>query len=328
MTVPDKLPAYKDLPTKGGVDHVSWGLFGDDDQVGMFNLQTPERIVEAARLVRKGSLFPLNWKLEMPAPPLYGRGALRQTISRVGNIAHDDVYDNFFPQSSSQWDALCHVGDGFGTFYNGVKPSDVTGQEGAKAGIEHWARRGLAGRCVLLDFGRYYQQQNGRPIDGGEVYRISVDELEATRKAQNVEIRTGDVLLIRCGWMEWYEQRTDDATRQHISVMANLKTPGIAPGEDMAEYIWDLGVSAVASDAPALEAWPPPMFEGQDSGPGQGFLHFYILGRFGMAIGEMFYLEQLAADCAADGVYEAFFASAPLNKLGGIGSPPNALAIK
>ena len=47
-----------------------------------------------------------------------------------------------------------------------------------------------------------------------------------------------------------------------------------------------------------------------------------------MAIGEMFQLTDLAADCAQDGVYECLFVAAPLNIQGGTGSPPNGLAIK
>jgi hypothetical protein len=47
-----------------------------------------------------------------------------------------------------------------------------------------------------------------------------------------------------------------------------------------------------------------------------------------MPIGEMWWLEDLAADCASDGVYEFMLTSAPLNVPGGVGSPPNALAIK
>jgi hypothetical protein len=47
-----------------------------------------------------------------------------------------------------------------------------------------------------------------------------------------------------------------------------------------------------------------------------------------MPIGEMFQLDALADACAADGSYEFFFTSAPLNKRGGVASPPNALAIK
>ena len=53
-----------------------------------------------------------------------------------------------------------------------------------------------------------------------------------------------------------------------------------------------------------------------------------LIGQFGMALGELWWLADLARDCAADGVYEMFLASAPLNAPGGIGSPANAVAIK
>ena len=78
--------------------------------------------------------------------------------------------------------------------------------------------------------------------------------------------------------------------------------------------------AAVASDSPTFEAYPPDL--------DKGALHETLIGLWGMPIGEMFYLERLADDCEADGVYCFFFTSAPLNKFGGVASPPNALAIK
>ncbi len=57
-------------------------------------------------------------------------------------------------------------------------------------------------------------------------------------------------------------------------------------------------------------------------------LHRVLIGQFGMALGELWHLDDLAADCDQDGVHEFFLASAPLNVPGGIGSPPNALALK
>ena len=59
-----------------------------------------------------------------------------------------------------------------------------------------------------------------------------------------------------------------------------------------------------------------------------GFLHHYLLGRFGIAIGEMFVLDPLAEDCAADRIYEGLLTAAPLNIEGGTGSPANALVLK
>jgi hypothetical protein len=48
----------------------------------------------------------------------------------------------------------------------------------------------------------------------------------------------------------------------------------------------------------------------------------------GMLVGEIFDFEALAADCAADGVYECFFVAPPLPFTGAVGSPLNAYAIK
>jgi hypothetical protein len=47
-----------------------------------------------------------------------------------------------------------------------------------------------------------------------------------------------------------------------------------------------------------------------------------------MNLGEMWWLQDLADDCAADGVWEFMAVSSPLNIPGGVGSPPNAVAIK
>jgi hypothetical protein len=48
----------------------------------------------------------------------------------------------------------------------------------------------------------------------------------------------------------------------------------------------------------------------------------------GLTLGEMFDLESLAADSAADGVWESFFTAPPLPVAGGVGSPINPIAIK
>lgn len=318
----DSRPRYADLPTIQGIDHAAWGLWGNDDQLGAFNLQTPEGVVDAARLVRKGSVFALNWELELPSPPLYGRGAIRHSISSFppDDWGHDDWYDNFYPQASSQWDGLTHVGVGGGVFYNGVPNDQVTGGPGTRNGVEHWARRGIAGRFVLLDYVRWHEAHDG-PLARDAAFNITPDALEECRRAQDVEYRLGDVLLVRTGWMEWYE-RQGDRRRAELAA-GSVRFPGLDATEAMAAYLWDNGFSAVASDNPALEAGPSRTRE-----PGRIFLHYYLLGRFGMAIGEMFYLEKLAVDCAEDGTYEGLLTSAPLNKLGGAGSPPNALALK
>ena len=323
--LPEKLPTYKELPaTPGNPPKTAWGLFGADDNVGMFNLQTPERVVAAARLVKTGAVFAMNWEQEKPNPPLYGRGRFRHTLFReipVGNHG-DDVLDNFYTQASSQWDGLTHVGDFEHGFWGGVKNAELReANDRSRLGIDHWARRGIAGRAVVLDVGRYLESQ-GRPLDCSQRMEITVDDLEATRRAQDVEFETGDVWLIHTGWVEWYESQPP-FVRNQIAVTQNLKAPGLQCSEAMAEYLFDRHPAALCGDNPALEAWPPPNFVDPE-----GFLHHWIIGRFGIAIGEMFQLTGLSADCARDRVYECFFVGAPLNIRGGTGSPPNSLAIK
>jgi len=315
------MPSYADLPVKAGAPAGSaWGLFGDDDQLGTLNLLTAERVVEAAKLVRTGAVVPLNLRIDEPNPPLFGRGAPKQ-VMHVGPVSRDDYLDNFYPQASSQWDSMRHTMHPQHGFYNGTTPEEII-EGGGKLGIENMARRGIAGRGVLLDAARYLDSV-GMPLDCATYSIITKETLEACAKAQRVEVRTGDVLLIRTGWLTWYLNDATAEQKQYIAgdAMTQLQAPRIGPDEEMAAFLWDLHVAAVAADNPSLEAWPP--------GPDRaGFMHFRLIPLFGMPIGELWWLDDLAADCAADGVYEFFFTSAPLNVPGGVGSPPNALAIK
>ena len=48
----------------------------------------------------------------------------------------------------------------------------------------------------------------------------------------------------------------------------------------------------------------------------------------GLLVGEIFDLDPLAEDCAADGRYEFLLTAAPLPITGGVGSPVNPVAIK
>jgi hypothetical protein len=57
-------------------------------------------------------------------------------------------------------------------------------------------------------------------------------------------------------------------------------------------------------------------------------LHRVLIGQFGMALGELWWLADLAHSCRRDGRYEVFLTAAPLNVTGGVGSPANALAFK
>jgi kynurenine formamidase len=239
----------------------------------------------------------------------------------TGEVHRDDYLDNFWPQASSQWDSLRHILHPREGFYNGVTAEEVI-PAGGKLGIENIARRGIAGRGMLLDVARHLEAA-GRRLDYTTATVITKGVLSDCAQDQGLAIETGDILIIRTGWLNWYLNEATAEQKQELAgdPMTDLRFPGIGPDEEMASYLWDLHIAAVAADNPALEAWPP----GPDSG---GFLHFRLIPLLGMNIGEFWYLEDLAADCAQDGVYEFMFSSAPLNVPGGVGSPPNALAIK
>lgn len=324
MSLPEPLPSFDELPLDPAAPrHSAWGVFGADDQIGTLNLLTPARVAAAAKLVQRGAVFPLNWELELPDPPLFGRAALRHTIKQRRHNVFDDVYDNFNTQSSSQWDGLTHFGHMEHGFYNGVQAEQITGLAGTRNGIEHWARRGIAGRGVLVDFARFALAHDLEFLPG-ERSAITAEQIQAAAAWQGLRFEIGDILLLRTGWIEWYTALNLEQ-RIALAQPGAFRACGIEQSEASLRFLWDHHFAAIAGDHPAFEAYPPlPTADGQ---PG-AMLHSTIIGLWGMPIGEMFTLDALAAACAADGRYEFFLTSAPLNKRGGVASPPNALALK
>ena len=321
--LPQPLPKFAELPIRAGLPPRSaWEVWGEHDTIGAMNLLTPQRVLDAKQLIRRGAVIPLNWPLVQPEPPLLGRGRLEHTIID-GPSGPDDRYDAFYPQASSQWDALQHVRHPQYGYWNG--------RSGPEVGIQAWAERGLAGRFVLIDVAKHFAER-GTPIDPGVQTSVGVAELEAILQAQGVALSPGTFLLFNFGWTDWYLD-VDDATKARLAQGADFSTvdhdleyffpaPGIARTEEMAAWLWDSGVVAVAADCPGVESMPMER-SGED-----GFLHYRIVPLLGIGIGELWDLRALVADCAADGVYEGFLTSAPLNMPGGAGSPANALAIK
>jgi len=316
-----KIPSYDELPVRAGAPAgAAWGVFGDEDEVGTINLLTPERVVAATSSIRTGKVFALNLPINIPDPPLFTRGKHTHTVKIFpgAEFVLDDFLDNFYPQASSQWDALAHVKHPIHGAYNGIPDTQMTGRGGMRLGIDNLARRGIAGRGVLADVARYYDRV-GKSINFTKAESIPLDDVKAALEDEGVELQAGDILLIRIGWTKFYLSASA-AIKEELS--KETVTPGIEGSERTARWLWDNHLAAVASDSPALEALPKPAGEEME------FLHFHMLAFFGMPIGEMWNLEGLADDCAADGNYDFFLTSAPLNIPGGVGSPPNALAIK
>jgi kynurenine formamidase len=317
-----RLPAYDELPAAPRGGRSAWGLFGPDDTAGLLNLQTPERVAAASRLVRTGEVFSLNAPVTVPEPPLFRRGAPRHTlVTNDTRSFFDDKLDNYYPQASSQWDALAHMGYDTDQFYNGVSHEDVTARQ--RNTIGHWAERGIAGRGVLLDLEALLGGA-GDGFDPASPRALTVAELEAARLAAGVDWQPGDVVLLHTGFLAWHV-RQEASAREAMAARRPVHAVGLEHTEEMASYLWDAHVSAVVSDNPAVEVYPSN--QGEAAFP-FGHLHRVLIGLFGMALGELWWTDDLARSCRADGRYQVFLTAAPINVPGGVGSPANALAIK
>ena len=328
------LPSYRDLPRRGGLP-AAWDVWGADDVFGCLNLLTPERAAAAAGLVRRGAVFALNWSMGLPDPPLFGRQSFTHEVTGGDtSTSHDDVLHGWNTQSSSQWDGFRHIrnhaarADEPGTGH-------FAGVDDDRHGMHHWAQRGLVGRAVLADIGRW-REATGRPLQYDRADPIEPEELAECLAAQGTVLQEGDVLLMRTGWIGWYEGLSA-AARAALAAPGALATPGLRSGEHLAEVLWDLHIAAIGCDNPAVEVWPPGAMSTPEHEAAvradprrlhEIFTHTLLLPMLGLPLGELWTLEALAADCAADGRYECMFTSAPLNLPNGVASPPNALAIK
>src|SRR5260370_38619040 len=93
----NRIPKFSDLPArKGAPEDSSWGVFGDDDELGCLNFLTAEGVVEAARLVKTGRVFRLDTRINYAKPPLFNRAPAKHTIlsfEQYGLLGPDDSID-------------------------------------------------------------------------------------------------------------------------------------------------------------------------------------------------------------------------------------------
>ncbi|WP_213775805.1 cyclase family protein [Bradyrhizobium sp. dw_78] len=300
----------------------NWGRWGSDDQIGTLNNVTPEDIVGAGRLIRKGRVFALGLSLKEPIQSglFGGRWNPIHTMLATGTDAKSGNQDEPAPylryaddainmpcQASTQWDALCHIflDD---KMYNGFDASLVDARGARKLGIEQ-VRDKMVGRGVLLDVARFKGVDS---LDDG--YGITIDDLNACAAAQKVQVRKGDFVIVRTGHQERCLAKKD----------WNGYAGGDAPGFAFETCYWlrEKDVAAICSDTWGCEVRPNETNEANQP------WHWVVIPALGISMGEIFYLKELAQDCAEDGVYEFFFTAPPLHLPGGAGSPINPQAIK
>jgi len=299
------------------------GRWGPDDVYGTLNFLDDTARVAAARLVRTGRSFSLAQTFDANGPQ---RGWRRRTnpvhtmldtgldAERGQGFPHglggaDDVI--FMPlQASTQWDGLGHIFD-HGTAYNGRRAGDVVTSEGDRlTGIETVADR-IAGRGVLLDVGRAVGT-DGKLPDG---FAITEEHLAATIAAHGPTARVGrgDLVLVRTG-------RLARARREGWGEYAGGPAPGLS--FTTADWLYRTEIAGIATDTWGFEVRPNEFHDAFQP------LHQVCIPHIGLFIGEMWDLDALAADCAADHTYEFWLTAAPLPVTGAVGAPVNPIAVK
>jgi kynurenine formamidase len=204
-------------------------------------------------------------------------------------------------------DAIPENGDG-----NDLEP--VTETKGLdKASIAEPASTGIAGRGVLLDVGRELGGEDDRlPLEACVTY----EDLQATAKSQNTEIRERDLLLIRTGAIA----RTQDPDAE----WGPLIEPGLCFSEELVEWIHEMDIPYLGADNLAVEKVTQEI-------DGETYvipLHGAFIRNLGINLNEILWLEDLAAQCAADGIYDFLLTAAPLNVERASGAPINPVVLK
>jgi kynurenine formamidase len=200
-------------------------------------------------------------------------------------------------------DALGHISDN-GKLYGGLDAEANEGAAGLTAlGIENYPKERFVNRGVLLDVARF---KNVEALGPGE--EITPEDLEATAKAEGIEIQPGDSLLIRTGYGKYFE-----SDRAKFSGFR----PG--PGEAAARWLASKKVFLAGDDQMSFEVVPQK---------GTVFpCHRILIADNGIYIVENLNLEELSRALAEQKVYEFALVINPPRIRGATGMAANAFAI-
>lgn len=318
----DALGSIKDMAARCS----NWGRWGEDDVLGTLNLITAGHRVQAAGLVSTGEVISLAQAFDTNGPQNGWRRRTNPVHTMTDTGTEAEFGDQGFPhgfggaddviamplQCSTQWDGLGHIFD-HGRAWNGRRAGSVVTSEGDQVtGIETAADQ-IVGRGVLLDAGRHFQPELGAEHpelpDG---FAITPEHLDAVAAAQGVEVRDGDILLVRTGQ---YGRTRRDGWGHYAG--------GPAPGLSFTTAPWlhERDIAAVATDTWGFEVRPNEFDDAFQP------LHQIVIPNMGLYIGEMWNLEALGQRCAELNRYDFLLSAPPLPVTGAVGSPVNPVAI-
>jgi kynurenine formamidase len=288
----------------------SWypSRYGAGDTLGAINNLSPEKVLQAARLVTTGKTYALGVETG-PDSPAYPPRQYSMTILQLDDgtgtpqgsnraTGNDDLLF-LWMGIGSQIDGLGHMGIDH-VYYNGNRAEDFVSVTGlTKLSVDQLPP--IVTRGVLLDM----VALSGAPLPAGRAFNRQA--IQAAQKSQGVTIERGDVVLFHTGWL-------DVADVDKAKFMAG--EPGL--GVDGARYLAELGVVAVGADNWALEVLP-----GEDAD--QLFpVHPELLAKNGVYILENMDTRALAKD----GVSEFLFVLGQPRFVGAVQAVINPVAIR
>jgi kynurenine formamidase len=296
----------------------NWGRWGADDQIGTINLIDDRARQRAAAAVQSGKAFALGLPLSeaegIQAGFIEGRVNPNRSMIHVNTplspdpewICSSEDVVTLALQCATHWDALAHCSYG-GVLYNGHPASSVDESGAGRCGIHLLTT--LVSRGVLLDVAR----ARGVPVlEPG--YAITPDDLNAACALGQVDVVSGDIVLVRTGQMVHLAQPGRDL------IAYTWPSPGLTI--ETAEWFHAHDVAAVATDTLVCEVYPS---QHKDIYLPVHLLH---LVEMGLTQGQNWVLDELADDCAADGKYTFLLDATPLPFVNGLGSPLNPVALK
>jgi kynurenine formamidase len=292
-----------------------------DAERGPAARQRPEDLLAALALPTRGTTYSLALPRYTGMPLFGAHPPFQVSMSRTPNGLRGDGVEPWGPRnevnlgymaevvsgtshSGAHVDALAHmtIGDD-DHWYGGGNAGEHLGDRGPKLGdaskLPPFITRG-----VLLDVPAY------RGLEALPAHEpVTADELAAVAKHQGVEVRPGDVVLIRSGYLaHWPDQAALD---RH-------KTAG--PDISAARWLLERGAVAVGSDTETFEVQPAPD-PGDPANPQP--VHTLLLIENGIYLFESIWLEELSRD----GVFEFLFIALPLKIEGATGSMLDPLAV-
>jgi kynurenine formamidase len=307
---------YEAVLERDGV-RVSRSPWGSDDEIGRLNWITEESSLELLARTGGSRIFDLSvdYFMGMPSfqafddPPYQiwmthtPHGTIADNASGMGADVHrkysycgDAV--SMYTHLGTHIDTFVHLGY-YDHYWNGFNVEEHLGSRGwTVCGADKYPP--LIARGVVLDVAALHGVDR---VPDDTV--IGPDDLRGAASKQGLELRRGDIVLVRTGKMQvWPEP-------------SYLDMP--MPGINLAGACYlceEAGAMIVGADTAALEAFP---------GEEEGFIpvHCYMFATTGTPILEVVNLEELAGE----GVDEFVFVGMPLPLRGATGSPLRPIAI-